>query len=319
MSPVLKASVVLLGWLAIVQPAAGAVDAGSAPTIAPWLNLEGEASSLGMAGAGSSVMGGAGSVGSNPAGLAVLHTPELSFSHQSLGTNLSADRLAYGMGFGDAKAFGLAIDYLSLGSFETLELDSSGDVVDGPTVAPRGFSGALAYAQRLHGLDVGVAARLISDDPDGQGMAMGFSGDLGLSYNPLAGLLLGASLNQWGTPLLGAQLPTQARLGLSYARPLGERGLALMAAAEERLPTANVSQSSTRVGLQLGIGKAFALRGGYEQLAGLGYGQWRMGLGGGFGGYQLDYAFAPGAEGLASHVVSLSVDWRAAFGGGSRP
>ena len=282
---------------------------------ASWLGTEADAGILGLAGAGSATQAGLGAIGANPAGLGGLDSVQLGFSHQAFGDGFLADRLAVGLPLAGG-GVGIAADYLSFGSASNLVDDGAGNITDAGSINPKGLAVAAGYGRKLGSVSVGLALRSVSDDPDGAGFETAFSGDLGLAWHDSSGLSVGTSLNQIGGTLFGSPMPTHGRLGLAYARGITEN-LRGMLALEQRVPTLDSNQSSTHAGLAVKVGGKLDLRTGYEHLAAANQGYLRAGVGAEIGGYRLDYAFAAGEEGDASHLISLGLNWDRVFGGPS--
>ncbi len=145
-------------------------------------------------------------------------------------------------------------------------------------------------------------SKIMDSEADGPGI------DLGVRVLPVDGLVLGASVVDFGENLCyyrePFRLPTRARLGASYRLCLGEKaGLSLAGEGSYFLYTQKFNIHS---GVEFSWFDVLALRAGYERLDQVN--RFGFGLGLSLGQFCFDYCFTPLNDNLgAAHRVSLGL------------
>jgi outer membrane protein OmpA-like peptidoglycan-associated protein len=249
----------------------------------------------------------------NPAGLAQVTLPEVTFMHLAYFADINYEYVGAVMPW-QGQGLGLGVTWLNVSPF-----NSTGD----PTATPGSaadYALSLAYAFSVSKqLQVGATGRLIMSDLASYS-ALGGAVDLGATFRPLGRSLALAVVAQ----NIGAQsgydgssdpLPISLRLGTAYSLFDRDDVPWLNLAVDVNKSLENTYKFN--VGLEVWAFQSLALRGGYQMSEG---GQdlagtdastpadMTMGLGLKLGAAQVDYAFVPMGELGVTHRVSLS--WR---------
>jgi hypothetical protein len=182
---------------------------------APWLDLANSARYEALGGAGVAVADDVNALQVNPAGLGQLKTNEASAMYNALfqGMGLAQGEVALKAGPG---SLGLALNYLNLGSLNTVTVSGGLPVVGGP-IQSSAWIGQVAYGlEAVQGWYFGASAKVLQDDLAPGDSQTGFSGDLGVLWAvPGTGLKAGTSVLNVGTFDSGPT-PGEWDLGLSY-------------------------------------------------------------------------------------------------------
>jgi hypothetical protein len=295
--------------LALALPAGLAAFDGAAGTAAPSLLLPVEARAVGMGSAYVAVASGVDSIQWNPAGMNQLAVPQAEAGHLSWVQDVNDEYLGaafpiYGLG-----AWGLAVSYLYTQDqyYDNLG-NRGGTFTDADLSAKIGMSFQLADDMNL-----GFVYKILRQDYATQ-FDMGSGFDLGWQWRDLGRFLdLGFTAQNLGTPvgLGGTQYSLPITLKAGAATHLGSN--LLLAVDDEFQPIDSFNfihvgaETSTRMGDWIA-----ALRAGYTfgpaqedgGLAGL-----TVGLGLGFGPWQVDYAYAP--QGDLGQAQRLTLTWNA--------
>lgn len=289
--------ILLAAALGLGRPALAGTFA-AAGQAATWLDLPTSARNTGMGEAGSALAGDVNQVGQNPAALASLGGPQISLLHHSylLGTALEHAALGLGLWGG---GLGVGVDYMNYGSVDAYALNGSGGLQTNGSVNPSGLAVGVGYGHSLGDLSLGLTAKMVSENLDGAS-ASALAADLGGQWHarPDGGLSLGLSLQDWGSSLNSAPLPTTLRAGTAYG--FGSNGKGLTLALDGALPTADAAAAAWSLGGEYagGASVGWALRAGYHQVGNGGMGGLALGLGLKLNRYGLDYAYeAAGALG----------------------
>ena len=241
-----------------------------------------------------------GSLSFNPAGLAAVKAPSLSFLHFSGVATQSTENLDYGQGF-DFGTVGGSLVYRS-------QADIANPLATDPPVEAYDVALSLAYAVApshwlgdlpgpLASADAGVAVKYLRSHL-GRYDADAFALDLGVRGPVGDGLMGGLSVLNLGPPVkfisVADPLPGTILVGVSREfEPFGDNKLNLSADAEAPF----FSAFRGHLGVEDWLGKALAVRAGYI----IDSNQTLGGLSGGFGLrldqegllFQFDYAYRP--------------------------
>jgi hypothetical protein len=306
-APSRRAALALLAGvtLLVLAPGARAGIESAGTRAATFLADEDAPGALGMAGAalalGRDVQGAA----LNPAALGWLTSPQLTLAHAEFADQTTREWLAAGMRLGLGRTtLGLAVRVHDEG---TLEGRDENDLPTGSFRAQdlaltlqlaRPFGPHLSIGGAAHGVHqrIGEASGIgLAFDAGGQWR----SGPLSLA---LAGRDFGGGMTwneqRWRMPARFA-----AGLGLEHAASGLSLALDFDAPAD--------AYRDMRLGAQWLWRERFALRGGWKvelgAPAGENLGGPAFGLGAGLGALWLDYSFATGGDGLATHRAALSL------------
>ena len=300
-----------LGLLCAVLtlPACLSAFDGAAGTSMPSLLLPLDARAVGMGSAYVAVASGADSLNWNPAGMNQLAVPQAEAGHLSWVQEVNDEYLGmafpiYGLG-----AWGVALNYLYT---QDNYYDYLGN--KGGTFTDADLSAKIAMSLQLpNDMNIGLLYKLLRQDYATQ-FDMGSGFDVGWQWRDVDKFLdLGATAQNLGTPvgLGGTQYSLPITLKLGAATHLGSN--LLLAADDEFEPidsfnyihlgaetTARVGDWTTaaRAGYTFGPAQA---DGGLTGLS--------VGLGVGFGPWQVDYAYAP--QGDLGQAQRLTLTWNA--------
>lgn len=249
----------------------------------------------------------------NPAGLAQVALPEITFMHLSYLADINYEYLGAALPW-HGQDLGLGVTWLNVAPF-----NSTGD----PTATPGSaadYALSLAYAFSLTPqLSLGATGRMIFSDLAGYNAAGGAL-DLGATLRPFGRSLALAVVaqnfgSQSGYDGSSDPLPISLRLGMAYSLFDRRNVPWLNLAVDVNKTLSDVFKFN--LGLEVWAFQSLALRAGYQMSEG---GQdlantdsgtpadMTMGLGLKLGSAQVDYAFVPMGELGVTHRVSLS--WR---------
>jgi hypothetical protein len=300
-----RASIFQALTLLLLAPALLRADAQAFASAGQSLSLFGRLGSARLAALGgsfNSLVQGADGLMVNPAGLAGVDAVQIGLHHETWLAGINQESLYAvtpmegGQGFG---AYAHIIDY---GTFEIR--DSSGQRLG--TIDARDYAVGAGYgiANRLGfsgGLGIrGVRENLLKDD------LFSLAVDAGLNWQGKDGWSGGLAAVNLGSSLNGRRGAESVRWGVSRKAELGH-GYLWPALAFSWEPHSTPSLS---IGAEAGLGRALALRVGYEQrfvetlLEGV-YGL-TLGLGFHMGPVGFDYAFLPYGDLGAGHRVTLT-------------
>lgn len=251
----------------------------------------------------------------NPAGLAQVNNPQISYMHNLWLQDIQDAYLTYaqrllrgGMAF--------SVNYINYGTFDKIGVDTDGyPVPTNETFSPYTLVVGAGYGTQMYGdLDAGGAVRLVSESVD-TFSSMTLALDLGVRYRDLLpNLNAGLVVQNLGLPLEGFQLPLTIKVGLGYNLPLlmDDKRDRFLIVADANLPIPLDQPLYTNFGLEYVLQDMVALRLGYRlseinQLGGMtGF---CGGVGIGFSNFQLDYAVAPFGDLGLTHRVSLTYEF----------
>ncbi len=215
----------------------------------------------------------------NPAALATLTSPQISFSYQKGIAGDSSGRLHLGR-----RNLGLAVSYYTAGDV---------DLLDGTTVrtvnAQTDLSASLGGAFTRGRLAFGGAVKFLSSQLAESNRATAFAIDLGIRSDITPRFRVSSALQNLGTKLKfvdeGDPLPRIFRVGAEFQATQGRAPLTISAEAPYFLNEAEIRPA---IGAEIHVGP-MAFRAGYRtgsQIEGL-----SLGAGISAGGLVLDYAF----------------------------
>lgn len=254
----------------------------------------------------------------NPAGLAQLTSPQLSYMHNLWLQDIQDAYLTYAQRlFRGGMAF--SVNYINYGTFDKIGVDTDGYPVPlNETFTPYTLVVGAGYGTQLYGnLDLGGAVRLVSESVD-TFSSMTLALDVGARYRDLLpNLSAGLVIQNLGLPLEGFQLPLTIKAGLGYNVPLlmDDKHDRFLLVADANLPIPLDQPLYTNFGLEYVFQEIVALRLGYRlseinQLGGM------TGFCGGMGisiaNFQLDYAVAPFGDLGLTHRVALTYEFAGA-------
>ncbi len=280
---------------------------------AQFLKLGVNARAIGMGEAYSAVADGSDAIYWNPAGLGRIENKSLSFMHASYLQNIFYDFTSYAQRVGSVGTFGIGIQYLNATSID--ETDEFGTTVG-----------------KFNPYDLAISvgwARTFKDVLEDKDFIFGLSGkfiqskiietanagavDAGISWNALEKCWFSLGIQNLGSGLKFKEesfdLPVNIKLGSSYAvyKPL-------LLALDVNFPKDNAPNASLGAEYKVSIAPDmwFASRGGYnsrsaKDLTGLSSVSAGMGLG--WKGYGIDFAWVPFGELGHTYRVSLSVKY----------
>jgi hypothetical protein len=306
----MKLYLVLAGLLASSPLWAGT----DGTTGAEWLDIPTDARVAALAGAGGALLGGVESLGLNSAGLADIQGTQLLLTQDFWAQGISEEHLGVGQKLSEDSGAGFSFDYLGFGSVDTYSIGTNGVPVAQGTLSPNAMNLTAGYGwAAMPALSVGGELKLLLENLSGT-MGSSVAADLGALYDLKdAGVKLGLMVNNVGTNLNQAALPTQVSLAAAWQTDLqkavkGDDGQTLSVMTQGDLETADMGLSTLEVGSEYWYDHLLALRAGfrlapYGNLSGLS----GLTLGAGFR-YQkmeLSYAFVSLGEFGASNQISL--------------
>ena len=279
-------------------------NSNSGSQAAPWLGLSNNARNAAMGGAGVAVADDVNAASLNPAGLAQLKGQEVSLMHKAYVLDSSIEHLGYGLGLNDHLGVALSLDYMNYGSVDKFSLDATNKLVASGSFNPSSYHVDLGSGYAIGALSAGLNLKVVGQSLDGGSSTSAFAVDLGTMWKTEGGFSLGLALQDLGSQLDGANLPTAVRLGGAYRLGLGDNGLTL--AADLAAPEADSSASTLGLGLEFNGHDAYALRAGYLAAGNGGASGLTLGAGLGYKILHLDYAFsAVGVLGNSNQISAL--------------
>jgi hypothetical protein len=293
-------------FLALAVPlSADQTNFAAGSQAAPWLKLSNNARSAAMGDAGVAVADDVNASGENPAGLSQLGGQELSFMHHAYILDSSVEHLAYGLSAMPGLGLAASIDYMNFGSVDKYSIDASNNLTADGSFNPSGYHLDLGAGYAFGSLSAGLNAKMISEALDGSTSSSAFAADLGVLWKDASGLSLGATLEDLGSQLDGANLPSGLRAGGAYKMGLGA-GSAVTVALDADVPSADSSASTVGGGIEYAAKDLYALRAGYEVVGNDGAGGLTLGAGLSYKILQLDYAYsAVGVLGNSNQLSAL--------------
>ena len=299
----MKNTMLVVGLIACLAPAAGASDTGAA-----FLKIGVGARPIAMGNAFTAVADDINAIAWNPAGLSLLGQKEVGATHAEMFADTRYDFVGYaqplkakdGTDYGTA---GFGVQYLTQGAIDGR--DANRQATGGFTASDMAVN--LAYSRGLGGgLRLGANAKYLSSTI-ANASARSFAADFGaMARTPLAGLSLGAAVQNVGPGMrfLDETNPLPLTLAGGAGYQVGSSGL-LLALDVKNLPSEG--RTTVSFGTEYAMFSALSLRAGYlsalaagatsggarqtGNLAGFG-----AGLGVRVGSYKLDYSFTPFGE-----------------------
>ena len=295
--------------LALAAVHAGAADFSSSAagtTAADFLNLGVGARAAAMGGAYSAVADDATALYWNPAGLTRVLDRSATVMHAAYIASSYFDYGAYAQNFGSYGALGLGVQYFSAGSVN--ETDAAFNPIG--TVTPYDLAASIGYAYKfdsLGGISVGVTGKYIesklADSAKTEALDAGLLSPAYLDGN----LRLAITMRNLGRAIKYDQTPEQLPLvfGAGGAYRITSNWLVALDvdAPKNNNPYANIGTEYLLVG---GKSWRFAGRAGYSSQTAqgiTGFTGASIGIGIGYEGMNVDYAFVPyGSVGTAQRI-----------------
>ncbi|MCD4813241.1 PorV/PorQ family protein [bacterium] len=247
----------------------------------------------------------------NPAGLAAIRSPQLSYMHNLWLQDIQDAYVTYAQRLFRG-GFALSVNYFNFGEFEKIGVDPSGyPLPTSETFTPYTLVVSAGYGTRVTPeMNFGGTVKLVNESVD-TFSSMTLAMDLGMQYRLLKGLKTGLAIQNLGLPLEGYQLPMNVKAGISYRIPfvINEKRDRFLSVVDVNLPIPFDQPFYTNIGLEYFYLGIISLRGGYKisEINGLGD---AAGLTAGIGvnvtGFILDYAVAPFGDLGMTHRMALT-------------
>jgi hypothetical protein len=311
----LAAAVSAAAGLALPAGAASFSSKTAGTTAASFLELPAGARSAALGSAQAGASGTAESVHLNPAGLAGLAGLHASFSHVLYLADVSYQHVAVARRAGKRAVVGAGLQHVSYGAIDSV--DNTGRPT-GAALTPRDLAVVLAGAARVRGLDAGIGLKFVSSRIEDSASAA--AADVGLrkafgDWEVLASASnLGAGLRYRD---VASPLPAVVRAGAGYRRnvsDMDEVGAAVDAVAPRGAAPFGAGGVEYRRRLREDL--SVAARAGYSsRLSSSGLGGsvgFSAGLGFGFSGWEVDYAWRPYGDLDMAHWITLGIRFGAA-------
>ena len=272
---------------------AAAGDSNAGQTAANFLRIGFGARAAALAGAATSVAGGAEAIYWNPAGLTDLRgRGEALLSHFSWYQDLAQEQGGLAIALSDRLAIGAAMTYLSYGAIEGY---TSAGLPSGSEISAYDWSGTAAIGFDINeAVGLGVAAKWINQHLDDIN-ATGYAVDLGVKAR-YGAMTLSAVLANWGPKMryagVGENLPTGTRVGLAWTS--ADEGLTAVIEYDRQ----QSGPTFLRQGLELQFDERYSLRVGYahdfnNEIQSFASGL-SLGAAARLGQMEISYAFSPG-------------------------
>lgn len=237
---------------------------GAGSQAAPWILIPDGSRQAAMAGSAGALLDNAEALGVNPAGLADLSADEVAFTQTFWAQGLSMERLAYGHSFG---RLGLAVggDYLNFGSVDFYNLNASGLPVANGAFTPSGMEIQAGLGFKIgNALALGIEIKSLNQSLTPNDQSWAFATNLGLLMEDTkSNLRMGLALENLGTDLDGAGLPTVVDLAGAWGKTLGpDHQLSL--GADGSLNLQSTDSSTAGIGVEYSYKEVVSLRLGYR-------------------------------------------------------
>jgi hypothetical protein len=208
-----KTAILLFGALWVTPEFSWA--AGEAAT---FLRILTDPRSAAMGGATCALVNNTGALTINPAGLGLMSSADITFTHDEYVADLTLEHAAFG---GKAGDLGLAggFDYVNYGAIPT----SNAQGISTGSISPQSmiftFGGGTELTPNFL---IGIMGKYFTDNSatGGSSSEVSFSGSAGMIYRNANGLSAGAAILNAGDEFEGFPLPLQTSVGLSYRREL---------------------------------------------------------------------------------------------------
>jgi hypothetical protein len=200
----------------------------------------------------------------NPAGLGDLSADEVAFTQAFWAQGLSMEHLAYGHSFG---SLGLAVggDYLNFGSVDFYNLNSSGLPVANGTFTPSGMDIQAGLGFKTgNAFEMGLEIKALNQNLTPNDQSWAIATNLGLLVEDMkSNLRMGLALENLGTNLDGAGLPTVVDLAGAWGKTLGpDHQLSL--GVDGSLNLQSTDNSTAGIGMEYSYKEVVSLRLGYR-------------------------------------------------------
>jgi hypothetical protein len=275
---------------------------------ATWLDLPDSARTAAMGGASVALADDVNTLSVNPAGLGGLMGQQVSLMHNDYVQDTSLEHVAYGLGLGSSDGVGVSLDYMNYGSIPTNTVSNGELVATGSSINPYGDSFDVGYGHSFGNVLIGATLELVTENLIGGSTNAAVGGDFGILWrqDPTDGLSAGLAVQNLGSQLDGADLPTNYQAGLAYRISLLDGRQCLAFAGDASVPEAELGAESLALGAEYSGNSLWAIRGGYKFVGDNGVGGLSVGGGLRYQIASIDYAFvSEGALGDANQI-SLS-------------
>ncbi len=306
--------VLMVGSILLGMPLVAAGSETVLGTAGKILQIGVGARTVGMGEAGAAASNDVYALFWNPAGLAQVISPQLSYQHNLWLQDINDAYLTYAQRMFKG-GIAISLNYFNFGEFEKIGVDASGfPLPTNKTFTPYTMVLAAGYGTELTShMDVGGAFKLVSESVDTFN-SMTLALDLGLIYHDLVeGLDAGLSFQNLGLPLEGYQLPLNIKAGLAYRLPpVFDKKDRFLVVADTNLPVPFDQPLYINLGMEYLFSRLIAARVGYKiaEINDLGG---TSGLTAGLGvkvqNITLDYALAPFGDLGTTHRISLKYEF----------
>ena len=275
--------------------AAASSQAGVGTTGGNFLLMGGDARGLAMGGAQVALADSSSSVFWNPAGLARMHFPGLSYMYNQWFVDVKHQYFDFGYPT-DNGTFGGSLSLLDSGDIQGY--DAGGAKTTNIKATDSCLSGC--WGRRINDrLTVGVGGKYLTESLENN-QAVALALDAGLIFDLTSRMRIGAAIQNVGQPLKfiseDTPLPTTYRLGLGVQSPRFDDVISF---AVDYANSAGNTPS-------LNVGAEYLFRGLIALRAGVSKGALRAGVGVRASRFGLDYAYLAHNELGAAHQVSMS-------------
>lgn len=286
--------------------AAGSTNSAGSQA-APWLELPDSARTAAMGGASVALADDVNTVTVNPAGLGGLTGQQVSLMHDVYVQDTSLEHIAYGLGLGSADGIALSLDYMNYGSIPTSTFSNGELTPTGSSINPYGDAFDLGYGHSFGDILVGATAEVVTENLAGGATNAAAGGNLGLLWrqDPAQGLSVGLAVQNLGSQLYGADLPTNYQAGLAYRLSFPDVHQGLSLAGDASIPSADPSSESLALGGEYSGDSLWAIRAGYKFVGDNGIGGLSVGGGLRYQMLSIDYAFV--TEGVLGDANQISL------------
>ena len=279
---------------------------GAGSTAAEFLAIQPGASTSGMGETGVAEVCDGNALYWNPAGLALLKTPEISITHMIYIQELNYDYMAYSRPTNKYGTFAAGAIALYSGNIPKTSENSLGNYLDtGQSFTSMEYAILFGWGKQIDKkLSLGLSVKSITQTIDAVS-ASGFAGDVGIDYALRDKLRIGMAVQNLGSQIKGNDLPTNVKMGCNVILP--SHFVSISADADYAM----ADELSFGVGIEKIIKGLIAVRVGYNTRTEttLGLTGIHAGLGIIWQRLKFDYAFGTYGEIGMSHMLSIGINF----------